>query len=163
MFEYTIMYRLQELEDGIQPLQDRASPPPVQGPAATKPQPHPQPVVVEIESSSSHLPSLSPFVSPIAPPPISTQDLEQKLKLESRVIELQGRNKAEAETRRDLEQKMAVLESSRIEDMEARCQLEQQVYDLQESNRLYKEKVAQLLATPPLVIAITITVLIAHF
>lgn len=123
--------------------------------------PPPRPVLVEMESSSTHMPTPLPFLSPIAPPPTvrpGTQDLETKLKLESRVIELQGRNKVEAETRRKLEQHVATLENSRIEDMETRCELEQRVYDLEESNNLYKEKVSQLLATPPLVsIAVLIT------
>lgn len=148
------------MEDGTEPVQPPSTTPsPVHIPAEQYD--HSRPADsrhhVETESSSAHTPShLSP-VSPIAPLPVpspvrpDTRDLEAKLKLESRIIELQSKNKDETEARRRLEQQVAALESSKMEDMEARCELEQRVHDLQEENSKHKEHVSQLLATPPLV------------
>lgn len=51
--------------------------------------------------------------------------------------------------RKKLEKSLNEAEKSTLQELEARCELEQDVHDLQESNRLLKEKVANLLATPP--------------
>ena len=147
--------RLQELEDGTEPVQHSTTPSPVHVP--TEHYDYSRPANsrhhVETESSSAHTPS---HVSPIASPPVptsrpDTRDLEAKLKLESRIIELRSKNKDETEARRRLEQQIAALENSKMEDMKARCKLEQRVHDLQEENSQHKEHVSQLLATPPLV------------
>ena len=119
-----------------------------------------------LRSPTNLSPPFSPPSAELQPPPITlsplqemppakphTHDLETKLKLESRVIELQGKHKEEAKARRQLEKDLAMMEESRMVDMETVCELEQRVHDLEEKNQLYKEKVSSLLATPPLVCA----------
>ena len=155
--------RLHELEDGIDQETTwhssyfHASP---QSDSA-------RPTQVEVEITSSHPPSrstppvatpaqppplaLSPRVEPVTPAKANTRDLEEKFKMDRRIIELQGKHQAEAKARRQLEKDLSVMEESRMEDREAMCELEQTIHDLEESNKLYKERVSQLLATPPLV------------
>ena len=168
-------YRLRELEEGIgdedtitrrsaivyaSPQSDLSRSVPVQvstepvihsPPPSTVPSPPPQ----EISQPAAVLPpppiTLSPILGPVSPVKPDTSNLEAKLKLESRIIELQGRHQNEAKARRQLERELAVMEDSKMVDMETVCELEQRVHDLEQSNQLYKEKVSQLLATPPLV------------
>lgn len=155
--------RLQEVEAGIEP--DRPS---IMHTTPQSEPPPPAPILVE--STSVYPQPLralsSPIPSPIAPIPQAKpdiRDLETKLKLESRIIELQGSNKTESSARKKLEKHVAKLEESKTEDMDAICQLEQCVHDLQENNELYKERVSQLLATPPLVFKLYIIQYILHY
>lgn len=114
----------------------------------------PAPPEVELHVSSVQPPPAVEMPSPIisaSPAKPDMQELEAKLKLESRIIDLQGSNKTEVKARKKLEKHVTDMELSKVEDLETISELEQRVHDLQESNQLYKEKVSQLLATPPLV------------
>jgi hypothetical protein len=80
-----------------------------------------------------------------------TQDLEAKLRLESRIIELQGKNKSGASARRNLQSHLAAAEEAREQDKDTICQMQQRIHDLEENEKLYHERFSQLLATPPLI------------
>lgn len=102
------------------------------------------------ESSTSQLPAVE--VHPISIAHQATQSsLEGTEKLEGHVVELQAANVAEVQARRELEFSLHEVQDSVVEELEARVELEQKVHDLEETNQLLKERMSQLLATPPMV------------
>ncbi len=113
-----------------------------------------EPIVIASASSPPHQPP--PPMPAVAKP---LPDIKSKLKLESRIIELQGNNQAEVASRKKMEKHLAMLEKSKHEDLEEKHVLEQKVSDLSENNRLLKEKMTHLLATPPMVLLYLLCVL----
>lgn len=118
---------------------------------------HPQqlpPAPVEVEILPAEPPptlgELSPIL-PATPRKLDTQSLEATLRLESRIIELQGKNKDGTRAKKQLNSQLASLEESRLQDQDTICNMQQHIHDLEESEKLYHERFSQLLATPPLV------------
>lgn len=144
------IHRLHELEDGTDPV-DVTSPSTVPHTSPTHPQQVP-PAPVEVEILPAEPPPTLGELSPILPVrKLDTQGLETTLRLESRIIELQGKNKESARTKKHLKSQLSALEQSQLQDQDTICSMQQQIHDLEENGKLYHERFSQLLAAPPLV------------
>lgn len=149
-----ITSRLRELEDGTEPL-DISRPSTVPASPLHLQQPPPAPMEIEttVDMATEPPPPLAELspIFPATPKKPDTQSLEAKLRLESRIIELQGKNKSDARARRNLESTLTALEESQLQDQDTICSMQQRIHDLEESEKLYHERFAQLLTSPPLV------------
>lgn len=153
MMQSIALSRLHELEDGVDPV-DVTIPSTIHASPSRSERSQPRPAPVEVEVLPAEPPPPLAELSPILPAPPTkpdTQNLETRLRLESRIIDLRGKNKSEASARRHLENDLATMEESRLQDQDTLCEMQQRIHDLEESERLYHERFSQLLATPPLV------------